>query len=80
MAKRIKTWIWWARIVEDEPCGYLTQSAHDGDTKVRVLMESDYRKMCAVYNAAMKWAFENPALDQTKVITALQKACERARK
>jgi len=57
----------------------------DGKWK-RVLDESDYRKVMAVYNAAMKWqairaSTGAPNTQHYLLLTDnLQKACERSRK
>jgi len=83
MAK-LKTWKRDASIVDPN---------WDGRTNAIVLIESDYRKMRAVYNAAMKWhelpyatnSYTSNARTQhdeklQSILEKLEKACERARK
>jgi len=80
--KRIKTWKRWD--YKAEPLSYQHTIRGMGDTvqQYRVLKESDYRKMLAVYNAAIKY-YNNLSGDldvEIENYEAFKLACEKARK
>jgi len=87
--KQIKTWKRWALInVKGE--GFDTEGADVVEraprndradfTAVRVIADSDYRKMLAVYNAAIKYDKEPGHFIGNEAWEKLIRACERARK
>jgi len=78
MAK-LKTWKRWGHFQCKELYGNAYDLRFAGQHPVRVVREADYRKMRAVYNAAIKWS-RVPAGDDRQEMIALCKACERARK
>jgi len=85
MAKRIKTWKRWElspKIVSTcGPFRLFTNRDSNAESAYRVLVESDYRKVMAVYNAAMKWSYVyegNKNLGFSAQL--LIKACEKAQK
>jgi hypothetical protein len=77
--KRFKTWKRWAYVTKGGMSVGLFQDTK-WDVHCRVLLESDYRKVMAVYNAAMKYSALPSGAICNKEHIALERACERARK
>jgi len=83
----MKTWKRWD--YKKEPLAYQQEikSLADEVLQYRVMLERDYRKMLAVYNAAMKWYDAGHArqtvqslADRANTVVSLDHAIERARK
>ena len=79
MAK-LKSWKRWAQFDDGEPYGIQEYEGAFPREPVAVIRESDYRKMRAVYNAAMKYGKEPGHFIGNEAWEKLIRACERARK